>query len=752
MSLPRSRLYPWQPHPNPLPLFLTVTLNLNKLNERQRQAVLHGNGPLLVLAGAGSGKTSTMTYRIAHLVAVRYQSPSAILGLSFTRKAAMELRERVRKLIQDVTGPGGAKGLTITTFHSLCVRILRANAKHLGFQDDFSILDQPDQADIVRSILRDINLDDRTFDPDRLLFEIGQAKNRFLSPEETEAYFLESRKLPHDYSLVAGSVYTRYQAELRARNAMDFDDLLFMAVRLLKEQPEVRQAYRLKWRHVLVDEYQDTNPAQFQLLSLLCAEKNPNLCVVGDDDQSIYAWRGADAAHILEFQHHFEGAEVVTLDQNYRSTSTILDAANGVIAKNTKRHSKQLWSDRGRGEPITLTVLEEDRAEAEFVAEEILRRARTVVEGRITQDRPWKDFAILYRSNPQSRLFEEALRLRQIPYKMVGALSFLDRKEVKDLLCYWKVVVNPRDDASCRRILNWPTRGIGKGTIEAIHQEAVKRGVGFVEAIPAAPQVAPRAADNCKAFLNLIEKMRKDLLGIDLSGAALAAWGKRSLEAIAFKKGLEEDTDDPIQVQKRWENVDELCNSLGQIPIEEILEEERERGVPVVDGMTLLRDYITRMTLNALDEQEDQGDGKKKEKDEVTLLTLHGSKGLEYPVVFLVGLEEGLLPHKRVVEEGSEIDEERRLCYVGITRARDQLFMTRAKNRIRYGKPVPRLQSRFLEEIPEGLVVKTDLSGTPDMDSPGAQEAHETKVKDFLAGIRAQLLTSAGKGTTPARR
>ena len=728
-----------------------MSLNLNTLNERQREAVLHGDGPLLVLAGAGSGKTSTMTYRIAHLIAARHIPASAILGLSFTRKAAGELRERVRKLVSKAVGPKLTKGLTVTTFHSLCVRILRAHAKALGFQDDFTILDQADQVDIVRGILRDIKLDDRKFDPDRLLFEIGQAKNRFLSVEKAETWFLENRNLPHDYGIVAGPVYGKYQAELRARNAMDFDDLLFKAVELLDKHADIREAYRLRFRHILVDEYQDTNPAQFKLLELLCKPENPNLCVVGDDDQSIYAWRGADPTHILGFQRHFPGARLITLEQNYRSTSTILDAANEVIAKNTKRHPKKLWSDRGTGEPISLTVVEEDRAEAEYVAEEILRRARTASEGRITQLRPWKDFAVLYRSNPQSRLFEEALRVRQIPYKIVGTLGFMDRKEVKDVISYWRVVVNPRDDAACRRVINWPARGIGKGTIEAVHEEAVKNGSGFVEALKAAPRVAPRGADGCMAFLRLIEELRDDLRRIELSALDLAAWGRRSLEKIGIKRGLEQDSpEDPAAVQKKWENVEELCNSLGMIPVDEILEEERERGAAHVDGMTLLREYMARMVLNALEDQEEDKKGEKKEeKDQVTLLTLHGAKGLEYPIVFMVGLEEGLLPHRRNIEEGTDMGEERRLCYVGITRARDHLYITRAKNRIRYGKAVPRTPSRFLEEIPEALIVKQDVSGTPDLDSPKAVQEHKAKVKDFLAGIRAQLQSGKARPGAP---
>lgn len=763
----------------PLVPKVTVTLNLNRLNDRQREAVLHGNGPLLVLAGAGSGKTSTMTYRIAHLVSARHVSPAQILGLSFTRKAAGELKERVRKLITDTAGKGAARGLTVTTFHSLCVRILRAHADKIGYNKDFTILDQNDQVDVLRQILRNIKVDDRKFDPDMILFEIGQAKNRFLSPEKAEAYFLGQKKLPEDYAIITANAFGKYQDQLRALDSMDFDDLLYNAVRLLEQHEDVRTIYNDKFRHILVDEYQDTNPAQFKLLRML-TQKQQNICVVGDDDQSIYAWRGADPKHILEFSHHYPGARTITLDQNYRSTNTILEAANKVIAENKHRHAKSLWSDKGLGEPIEMIVVEEDRAEAEVVAEEILKRAQQNIAGHTKQLKPWKDFAILYRSNPQSRLFEEALRMRQIPYRLVGAMSFLDRKEIKDTLSYWRLVVNPKDDASARRVINWPSRGIGKTTMETINQHAVAQGISFFEALSDAPRIATRGAAGAIAFRNLIQDLRKDLEQQPLDPVALANWAKRSLEKIGVKQALEEESDDPVQFARKWENIDELANALGQLKIDEILEEQQAHTTPkaetptrpalteilvtpgspvlgtepvaaaapvefepgeLANSVVMLREYLTRMTVEASDDK----DEKDEQKDQVTLLTLHGAKGLEYPVVFLVGMEEGFLPHKRTIEEAQDFSEERRLCYVGVTRAKEYLIMTRAKNRIRYGKPVPRTPSRFLQEMPSHLIVTRDESYSPDLSSKEAQEKHETKVKDFLAQIRAQI---QGNGPT----
>ncbi len=705
-------------------------VNFNHLNAQQREAVLHPMGPLLVLAGAGSGKTSTMAYRIAHLIADRHMPGHAILGLSFTNKAAVELRERVTKLVQQSAGKKASRGLKITTFHSLCARLLRAHSDQIGFQNNFTILDQNDQLDVLKQVLRNIRLDDRKFDPQVILFEIGQAKNRFLSPEQAEEFFLESGRLASDYALAAVASFQKYQDQLKVLNAMDFDDLIFQTVHLLESQEDVREQYNLMFRHVLVDEYQDTNPAQFKILQLL-TQRQQNICVVGDDDQSIYSWRGADPAHILGFSHHYPAAHTIALEQNYRSTSRILEAANSVIEKNKQRYPKKLWSDRGVGEPLTEVVLEEDRAEAEFVAEEILRRTRD-------QNFKWKDFAILYRSNSQSRVFEEALRRNVIPYHIVGGLSFLERKEVKDVLAYWRLIVNLKDDASLRRIINWPARGIGKGSIEKLGSHAFENQIPVFDALGEARELTPKSASAIQGFCDLILRLKEDLDSSPATSEAVSLWAKRSLERIQSKKAIEEECDDPVQAGRKWENVEELVHSVGQFqlrlddPIEEL-------NAPSTTGTQLLREFINRMTLEAQEAEKDKDQDPDTQKNKTTLLTLHGAKGLEYPVVFLVGFEDGFLPHRRTIDEATDLSEERRLCYVGITRARDHLFITRAKNRIRFGKPVPRNPSRFLEEIPSDLIVRIDHSSSPDLSSKAAKEAHEDKVKNYLADIRAQL-------------
>jgi superfamily I DNA/RNA helicase len=681
-----------------------------------------------------------MATRIAYLIAKHHVSAENILGLAFTRKAAGELKERVEKMIKQTSGAKFAKGLTLSTFHALCVRILRARATEIGFSPTFTILDENDQKDIVKSVLRQIKLDDRKFDSDVIRFEIGQAKNRFMGPDEAREYFLGSKRMPEDYAIATCSVYERYQERLQALNALDFDDLLFQAVRLLEVSEAARAHYNAKFRYILVDEYQDTNPSQFRLLSLLTRAQK-NICVVGDDDQSIYAWRGADPTHILEFGKHFDGARPITLDQNYRSTTSILDAANTVIAKNTKRHPKKLWSDKGAGEPIVQIIVEEDRAEAESVAEELLRRKQDE-----KRPRQWKDFAILYRSNPQSRLFEEALRLRKIPYKIVGALSYLERREVKDTLSYWRVVQNRKDDPSFRRVCNWPTRGFGKSTLDALNTFALHHELSLYEAAERAvagtgPEgLSPKAIEAIRRFTSLIEGMRGDLERAPLDRVALADWARRSLAKIGVKEAILEEEEDPKIAERRWENAAELANALGQAEIDA---ESLATPSPEAPTVRVLAEFLQAMTLDPSDDDDED----ESHKDEVTLLTLHGSKGLEWPVVFLVGTEEGYLPHQRTIDAtGPEAvhgyDEERRLAYVGITRAQQQLILSRAKFRVRYGKKVPRLASRFTEDIPRNLILVQDESHAPEPTSKEAQEAHETKVKDFLAEIRGRLTKS----------
>ena len=704
-----------------------MSLSLNSLNPNQKKAVTYGKGPLLVLAGAGSGKTSTMSYRIAHLVAEKKVSSHSILGLSFTNKAATELKERVKKLVTASSGAQAAQGITISTFHSLCARFLRTHAERLGFRTDFAIVDRSDQKDILKTIFKNLQVDDRKFDHEIILSEFGQAKSRFYDVPRAQEFFLDSGRLPSHYGIAAASAYEKYQSQLKLLNSMDFDDLQFYALELLENHDSVREAYNLRFQYILVDEYQDTNPAQFKMLSLL-TQKQKNICVVGDDDQSIYSWRGADATHILEFPKHYPGAEVVVLDQNYRSTSLILEAANAVIRNNKVRHPKSLWSDRGEGEPISEVRVEDDHEEGDYVAQEILKLARE-------NNRPWEDFVILYRSNTQSRVFEEALRRNKIPYRIVGGQSFLERKEVKNVLSYWRLIASRDDDPSLRRIFNWPARGIGKSSFETLAEDAFKNQICLFDAFEKASTLAPRAAAGCTLLREQVTQLTEQLDRVPIENPeSLALWAKASLETFKVKAAIEEENEDPVQAHKKWENVEELVHSLGQWKVSR--EDALEEGF-ILSARGILRSFLNRMVLESKDQEEKDLDDSS--NSQVTLLTLHGAKGLEYPVVFLVGMEDGFLPHKRTLEGGEDLSEERRLAYVGITRAKDLLILTRAKNRIRYGKPVPRYRSRFLDEIPKDLILTTDRALPDANSSVEARAAHEVRVKNHLDSIRALL-------------
>jgi DNA helicase-2/ATP-dependent DNA helicase PcrA len=721
-------------------------LDLSRLNPEQRAAVLHTEGPLLILAGAGSGKTNTMTHRIAYLITEKGIPANRILGLSFTNKAATELKDRVRGLVKKVAGDGAAKGLIVSTFHSLCVRILREYADRIGYTREFSILDPSDQEAIVREILKSINIDSKKFDPAWILFQIGQAKNKFLEGDEAHAFFdgLKGPKVSfEEYPIAVQSVFPKYQERLKLLNAMDFDDLLYNAVTLLEAHEEVRKGLSWRFQYILVDEYQDTNPAQFRLLeALTCTHRN--LCVVGDDDQSIYAWRGADPAHILGFDAHFEGTKRIILSRNYRSTENILKAANEVIAKNPKRYPKELWSGKGEGSPLHLVAVEEDRAESLMVVEEIrkLSLERAQASGGGPENVFWNDFAILYRSNRQSRIFEEALRLHQVPYKLVGALSFLDRKEVKDILCYWKLVLNPKDDPALRRVINWPARGIGKASIEAIHEESVRRGCSFYEAMidpTVTDGLNERAKKGIGHFLGTLSDLKHGLQSIKLEDfqnqeemflSAISEWARNSLERVGAKLALQAEEDDLAKAQRRFENIDELASSIGMMDLAPLPPGETSKNAESV-----LQEFLSQLVLNSKEEE----DEKDTPQNAVTLMTLHGAKGLEFPVVFLVGLEDGNLPHQRTIDEGTDLSEERRLFYVGITRAKEVLYLSRAKNRIRYGKAVPRNPSRFLADIPEDLLLERDESSTPEFKSEEAAKRHEEDVLQFFAEIQKRL-------------
>jgi DNA helicase-2/ATP-dependent DNA helicase PcrA len=701
-------------------------LRLDELNPPQREAVITVDGPLLVLAGAGSGKTRVITYRVAHLLERRVRADE-ILAVSFTNKAADEMRQRVDKLAGRAARP-----VTLSTFHALGLHILKQEKAALGMATGFTIYDASDQLGTVKEILRRLyqSDDDRRFDAKAIQFRISRAKNAFLSPEQYAEQFAEG---DHEYDVMAAEVYPEYQAALRGYHALDFDDLITETVRLFERDAEVRARWQGRFRYVMVDEYQDTNRAQFLLLNHL-VERHRNVCVVGDDDQSIYGWRGAEAGHILEFEHHFPGAKVVKLEENYRSTPHILDAANAVIAHNTKRHDKRLWTARPPKDKLQLVACDDAEAEAEFVAAEIELLCAT------RGYRPG-DFAVLYRSNIQSRPLEEALRARSLSYKMIGGQAFFERKEVKDAIAYLKLALSPRDEISLRRIINYPARGIGHATLERVASISVEHRLPLFDACqrartlltgvaaidPEAPFALQQSPSEDPAKAGLAERGHKALAAFcDLveRGRALlasAAQGtfpgglREAARAYLKETGLQDDLQaaapTPLAAQKKLDNLEGLLTSLHRF-------EERE-------GRDLAA-FLHRITLQSQDDGESE-----EQPNDVTLVTLHGAKGLEFPVVFLVGLEEELLPHKRtlypdgpdVLDANVDLGEERRLLYVGITRARELLYLTRARQRSSRASARPRSPSRFLDEIPAELYDARDAAAPSGIATPEDEEA-----------------------------
>ncbi len=674
-------------------------MDLSSLNPPQRQAVLHGEGPLLLLAGAGSGKTRVITSRIAHLLLTVRIPAEQILAVTFTNKAANEMRERVVEQV----GKKNSRGLTVSTFHSLGVRLLREEIERLGFKRNFSIYGAADQLHLLRDLISRVNRSDRRYDAERLQFMISEAKNRLLSPEEYHPLFHD------DYGRLAKEIYPLYQQALKAFNAVDFDDILMLTVRLLETYSEVREAVRQRFRFVMVDEYQDTNAAQYRLLRLIC-DGHRNLCVVGDDDQSIYGWRGADPTNILDFEKDFPGAVVIKLEQNYRSTGTILAAANAVIQHNKVRRDKQLWSAGGAGEPLMRLRCEDEEDEARAVVE----RMQTL---RFRDQVPWRDFAILYRTNVQSRSFEEQLRYENIPYVLIGGQQFFDRKEVRDVLAYLRVLVNPADEVNLLRILNYPKRGIGETSADRLIRHSAASGEPLWEVLATAHHVEDLGEKSLEAigrFVTLCDSYRERFR----RSRNLAGVGSELLDEIGLAEEIYRSVDDPQKARRRIENMEEVINALASY-------EERE-VVPTLGG------FLERV---ALLDRDTPGRGKKEEKlsrDAVVLMSLHSSKGLEFPHVFFVGMEEGYLPHSKSVSEGGGIDEERRLCYVGITRAMCTLTLSTAARRKKFGKAEQRTVSPFLGEIPDELLQEQDSRVT--VDNGGEQAA-----ANFFSGIQALL-------------
>ncbi len=637
------------------------------LNDPQRAAVTHTDGPLLVLAGAGSGKTGVITHRIAHLIKTG-AAPSSILALTFTNKAANEMRERVHGLIG-----AKAKNVTLSTFHSLGLKILRRNARAAGLRRDFVIYNEGDQMSLVRTLIREHPQRREKFDPGIVLSRISRVKNRRSGGADASGQYGDK------YDLIFEDIYDRYHRSLKACQAVDFDDLILKPIQLLETNKEVLANIRDVIQHVLVDEYQDTNAGQYRLLRLLAGD-GKSLCVVGDDDQSIYGWRGAEVGNILRFEKDFSNARVIKLEQNYRSTQLILDAAHHVIQNNNQRQSKKLWTDRGRGRYIDAFMAKDEADEAKTVAWRIQ-------EIHDRTDAPWKTFAVLYRSNVQSRAIESALRLAGVPYNVAGGYEYFERKEVKDLIAYLRVIANPNDDLNLLRIINFPRRGVGDQTIARLTEQAEQTQKSIFHTIAHfSHEDLPKAAkDGLFEFMALINDAR------DLSKRGKQSEVVRAvIERSRYRESLLEAYEEALAAQMKIELVEELASAASAY--------EQQNQRPTLIG------FLDSIALD--DEAYGDTDKKQFSDNAVLLATLHSAKGLEFPYVFLCGLEEDLLPHARAVRDNTEVDEERRLCYVGMTRAKSHLTLSFADERNQYGRRAKRTPSRFLKEIPDTYLCK----------------------------------------------
>jgi DNA helicase II / ATP-dependent DNA helicase PcrA len=636
---------------------------LNGLNPEQQSAVKATDGPLLLMAGAGSGKTRVLTHRIAYLIVEKRVNPYNILAITFTNKAAREMKERIGKMMG-----GAAEEIWISTFHSMCVRILRRDIDRLGFNRNFTILDSGEQQSVVKAILKDKNIDPKKFDPRAILGSISSAKNELIEPEEY------AKSAGGYFEQVVSDVYEEYQKRLRRNQSLDFDDLIMMTIQLFKRVPEVLEYYQRKFQYIHVDEYQDTNKAQYLLVKLL-ANRFRNLCVVGDSDQSIYRWRGADIANILSFEKDYPNASVILLEQNYRSTKRILLAANKVIANNMNRKAKNLWTENPEGNKLVYYRADSEQGEAQFVAGKIKE---------LTRDGKYKlsDIAILYRTNAQSRVMEEVLLKSNIQYSIVGGTKFYDRKEIRDILAYLRLISNPDGDLNLQRVINVPKRGIGSSSLDkianfaAMHDLSLFQALDSVELIGLSPKIT-KAALVFRDLIHNYTQMQEYLSVTELVEEVLEKTGYR--EMLKAEKSLE--------AQSRLENLEELLS------VTKNFEETNEDKS--------LTAFLTDLALVAdIDSMDDDNE----KADSIVLMTLHSAKGLEFPVVFLIGMEEGVFPHSRSLTEEAEMEEERRLAYVGITRAEQTLFLTNAQMRTLFGRTNMNPASRFISEIPEELL------------------------------------------------
>lgn len=639
-----------------------MTEAISRLNPEQRRAVESVDGPLLIMAGAGSGKTRVLTHRIAYLIATRKVAPWSILAITFTNKAAREMQERVSRLV----GPMG-RDIWVSTFHSMCVRILRRDIERIGYSSNFTILDTTDQLSVIRNCMKELNIDPKKFDPRSVLGTISSAKNELKSPERYE------QKVGDYYEGIVARVYRLYQQRLKSNNSLDFDDLIMTTVELFQQVPEVLQFYQNKFQYVHVDEYQDTNRAQYMLCRMI-ADQHRRICVVGDSDQSIYRWRGADISNILNFEEDYPEATVILLEQNYRSTANILNAANEVIGNNTGRKPKKLWTDRTGGEKIKWYQADSEHDEAYYVANEIRKNRE--------QGMPYQDHAILYRTNAQSRVIEEILIKSEIPYQIVGGVKFYERKEIKDILAYLRLISNPDDDISLERIINVPKRGIGASTLGKLQEEASRRDCSVFAVLHDLDEL-----DIGNRIKNALGEFREMVLNLArmVDYLSVTELTEQMLEAVNYREDLQREN--TIESRSRLENIDEFTSVTQDF-------EKRNDDKSLVSFLT---DLALIADIDAMGDDPNEQDG-------VILMTMHSAKGLEFPVVFIIGMEEGVFPHSRTLADNEELEEERRLAYVGITRAERHLFLTCAAMRTLFGRTSANAPSRFLGEIPEELI------------------------------------------------
>lgn len=664
-------------------------IDLSQLNPPQREAVTCTEGPVLLLAGAGSGKTRALTYRVAYLLE-KGVFPANILAVTFTNKAANEMRERVADLVGNV-----GRSVWVSTFHSLCVRILRMSGTYIGLDSNFVIFDSQDQQQLIKECMRELGINEKRFDYRAIQAEIGNAKDELIAPD---AYF---RVATGYFEETVSDVYNLYQRRLGKNNALDFDDLIMKTVTLFQRENSVLSTYQERFRYIMVDEYQDTNRAQYVLVNLL-AKKHRNLCVVGDDDQSIYGWRGADIRNILDFEKDYPDAYVIKLEQNYRSTKVILKAANCVVKQNQQRTDKELWTENDEGDLIDYYSAFDANDEAKYVAERIKQFCRE-------SGYSYSDIAVLYRVNAQSRVLEEFMMQYSIPYTIVGGLRFYERKEIKDMLSYLRVILNPNDSVSLSRIINVPRRGIGNTTVERLNAYSAAKGISLFDAI----QQCDDIKDISGAPLNAVNDFAAmlELLANSASSLSVSELTQMIIDQTGYIKELEQERS--LEAEGRIENIQEFLAVTAEF----------DRNVAPKSSKSGLAEFLEQVALVSDIDFLETNDKM------VTLMTLHSAKGLEFPIVFMVGMEENLLPHSRALNEPEQMEEERRLCYVGMTRAKEKLIFTRAEARVFYGDTKYNLPSNFLKEVPEEFLNHIKIGGNDDC-----------KVVDFLAYARKRVV------------